>query len=81
MMNWITTNIRLPEDVYMELKMTAARERTSMNKLVQERLGVKVKPDSRGEFWKRLDRFAKKMAKKNPGMSLSQKLIEMRYEQ
>lgn len=65
----------------MELKLTAARQRTSVNALVREKLGVKKRSSNRDEFWNRLDKFAKEMARKNPGVSLSQKLIEMRYEQ
>ena len=80
-MNWITTNIRLPEEDYMELKLTAVQKRTSVNALVREKLGIKKTASRRDEFWKRLDKFAKEIAKKNPGVSLSQKLIEMRYEQ
>ncbi|HLE49950.1 MAG TPA: hypothetical protein VI791_02320 [Patescibacteria group bacterium] len=80
-MNWITTNIRLPEEDYMELRLTAARKRTSVNALVRERLGVKVHKASRKEFWKKLEEYAKETAQSNPGVSLSQKLIEMRYEQ
>ena len=38
-MNWVTTNIRLPEDLYMELKMKAARERKSVAAVIRERLG------------------------------------------
>lgn len=80
-MNWITTNIRLPEEDYMELKLTAARRRTSVNALVREKLGIKKRITNRDEFWKKLDSFARRMAQQNPGVSLSQKLIEMRYEQ
>src|SRR5437868_3446619 len=38
-MHWVTTNIRLPEDVYLRLKMKAARERTSIAALIREQLG------------------------------------------
>lgn len=80
-MNWITTNIRLPEDAYMELKLVAASQRKSMAAVVREKLGVgkgKIKKD---KVWNKLDKFALEMAKVNPGISLSKKLIEMRYEQ
>lgn len=80
-MNWITTNLRLPEEDYMELKLTAARQRTSVNALIRGKLGVRKKITDRDEFWKKLDAFARRLAQQNPGVSLSQKLIEMRYEQ
>ncbi len=62
-MNWITTNIRLPEDDY------------------RERLGIKKPITNKKELSERLENFAKATAGKHPGVSLSQKLIEMRYEQ
>jgi hypothetical protein len=41
----------------------------------------KWKRPKAGKVWKKLDKFAHEMALMNPGMSLSEKLIEMRYEQ
>jgi len=40
-MNWITTNIRLPEDLYMDLKMKAARERKSVASVIRAQLLIK----------------------------------------
>ena len=80
-MNWITTNIRLPEDLYMELKIDAARSRKSVAAVVRDRLGRKSEKQNKKDLWKRINAFAKEMSKKNPGVSLSEKLIEMRYEQ
>ena len=37
-MNWITTNIRFPEDLYMELKIEAAKRRISLAALIRERI-------------------------------------------
>ena len=80
--SWVTTNIRLPEDLYMDLKLEAAQKRTSMAKVIRDRV---IRENSRQTnvkvYLQRLEKFAQKMAKKNPGISLSQKLIEMRYEQ
>ena len=80
-MNWITTNIRLPEDLYMDLKMDAAKNRKSVAAVVRDRLGAKKEKQNKKDLWKRIDAFAKEMSRKNPGLSLGQKLIEMRYEQ
>lgn len=80
-MNWITTNIRLPEEDYMELKLDAVRRRTSFGALIREKLKVKQKTQGRKGFWERLDRSAERMAQKYPHSRLSEKLIEMRYEQ
>lgn len=82
-MNWITTNIRLPEDLYLELKMESTRQRKSMAQIARERLaGKKFTPkQSKSKYWENLEEFAKVMAKSNPGVKLSRNLIEMRYEQ
>ena len=42
-MNWITTNIRLPEDLYMDLKIKAATERKSVAAVIREKLVDKKK--------------------------------------
>lgn len=65
----------------MELRLMAARKRTSISALIREKLGVKKQEVSRKDLWKRVDKFAGKIAKKYPKTNLSSKLIEMRYEQ
>lgn len=84
-MNWITTNIRLPEDLYMDLKLKAARERKSVAAVIREKLKGEDRTQKEQEKAKKLLRdletFGKKMAKKHPGLNLSKALIEMRYEQ
>jgi hypothetical protein len=80
-MNWITTNIRLPEDLYMDLKMDAAKNRKSVAAVVRDRLGAKKEKQNGKDLWKRVSLFAKELSQKNRGVSLSEKLIEMRYEQ
>lgn len=85
-MNWITTNIRIPEDQYMELKMQAAQQRKSVAQIIRERITdrksakTKKKKDVT-EFFRRLDKVRKQMAKENKGINLTQALIDMRYEQ
>lgn len=83
-MNWVTTNIRLPEDVYMDLKMEAAKKRTSIAALVRNKIAKKKRGAKKVSVEKQileLEKFAEKMAKKYPNLRLSEKLIEMRYEQ
>lgn len=82
-MNWVTTNIRLPDDLYMDLKMKAARERKSVAAVIREQLAgeKKGKEKKAKKFLKELDAFRKEMARKHPGLNLSKALIEMRYEQ
>lgn len=84
-MSWVTTNIRLPEDIYMELRIEAAKKRTSIASLIRDQLTKKmVKKSSKGEvdkFMRRLNRVAKAIAKENKGINFTKGLIEMRYEQ
>lgn len=82
-MNWITTNIRFPEDLYMELKMEAARRRKSVAALVREKISKKKveKKKNVKAIMKEMDKLAKETARQNPGINFTEKLIEMRYEQ
>lgn len=82
-MNWITTNIRLPEDLYMELKMKAAKERKSVAAVIREKLSEKkvTKNNEKSKLLERMRKLGDKIAKDHPGLNLSKKLIEMRYEQ
>lgn len=84
-MKWIATNIRFPEDMYMELKLEAAKKRKSVaaivrNKMVKKMAGAPKKPDVEAEM-KALDRLAKANSKYMKGIDLTKALIEMRYEQ
>ena len=83
-MNWVTTNIRFPEDIYMELKMEAARKRRSIADIVRE--SVAKRKNIMGitnveKFLKKADKIAREISRQNKGKSLSKALIEMRYEQ
>lgn len=84
-MNWITTNLRIPEDIYMELKMEAARERKSVAAVIRQRLSSKnsrqVREKETKDLLVRMEKLGKKISKENPGLDLSKALIEMRYEQ
>ena len=79
-MNWITTNLRLPEDLYMDLKFKAARERKSVAAVIREKLTIdtKVKNTSILRMMKKL---GKEIEEDSRGLNLTKKLIEMRYEQ
>ncbi len=86
-MNWITTNIRLPEDLYMDLKMKAALEKKSMASIIREKIaGSDSKGAIRGKkrvdmLLSKLKRLAERNAKENKGINMTKALIEMRYEQ
>lgn len=79
-MNWITTNIRIPEDVYMDLKMIAAQQRKSVAEIIRERLTNDQKHKAE-DILKAVDTLGKKIAKKYKNINLTQALIDMRYEQ
>lgn len=40
-MNYIVTNIRLPEDDYLKLKQEAAKSRTSLAGIIREKIRIK----------------------------------------
>ena len=82
-MNWITTNLRLPEDTYMELKMKAARERKSVAAIIREKLSDKdeVGIRAKNNILEEIEKFGHEMAIKHKGLNLTKALIEMRYEQ
>ena len=52
-MNWITTNLRLPEDLYMDLKLKAARERKSVAAIIRDKLAGKQVHKEEGQKRKR----------------------------
>ncbi len=83
-MNWITTNLRLPEDMYMELKMKAAKERKSVAAIIREKLSDSdekaIRKDGKALI-QRMEKFSKKMAAKNPHLNLTQAVIDARYQQ
>ena len=82
-MNWVTTNIRFPEDLYMALKAEAARRRMSLAAVIRQRLTDKKKrsPVEVARMMRKMEKLAAENARQNPGISFSEKLIEMRYEQ
>lgn len=53
MNNYVTTNIRLPEEDYLRLKEEAARKRKSLSAVIREKVGSAEKP-SRKEYLKKL---------------------------
>lgn len=67
----------------MELKMKAARERKSVASVIRGKLIDKQDETTLKERMKLLRElrvFARKMAKKNKGVNLTQAVIDARYE-
>ena len=81
-MNWITTNLRLPEDLYIELKIKAANERKSVAAVIREKLAEDKKIDSKEgkELLQKLEKFSQRIAKKSPHLNLTQTVIDTRYQ-
>ena len=82
-MNWITTNIRLPEDLYMDLKMKAARERKSVAMVIREKLSKRKtqKKKKAEDLLRELKKLAEINARENKGINMTEAVIKMRYEQ
>ena len=86
-MKWVATNIRFPEDMYMELKMEAAKKRTSVAKIIRDKVAKKPKSKKNlkvktQKLLDELDQIARENSKYVPkGKNFSDLLIEMRYEQ
>lgn len=81
---WITTNMRFPADGYMALKLEAINKNMSVTSLVHKKLFNNKKSTHASNIDKimsNLANLAKETSKQNPGISFSEKLIEMRYEQ
>ena len=52
-MNYVTTNIRIPEEDYLRLKEEAAKKRTSLSAMIREKVAVK-KPSKKAYLKKLL---------------------------
>lgn len=82
-MNWITTNLRLPEDIYMDLKMKAAKERKSLADVIREKLGEKKAntADNGKKILEEMRKLGEDIARENKGLNFTKGIIDMRYEQ
>jgi hypothetical protein len=68
----------------MDLKMEAAKKRTSVAEVVRAKILTKKTSDKKSStevLMKKFDKIAGEIDKQNKGVNLSEKLIEMRYEQ
>ena len=64
-MNFVTTNIRLPEDVYMDLKIEAAERRKSIAAIIRERIMKKNRAGNAdtGKVMEKLEKLASENSK------------------
>lgn len=82
-MNYITTNIRLPEEDYLKLKIEAAKKRKSLAAVIREKVGVEDKTFSKSKvekFMRELDQIAESNTKKLKGWDSLKALREIRDE-
>lgn len=81
-MNFVTTNIRLPEEEYIKLKVEAARKRKSLAAVIRQKLTsekhilTKTKVQ---KMMKELDRIAERNGKILKGWDSVKALREIRY--
>lgn len=83
-MNYVTTNIRIPEDEYLRLKAEAALRRKSFASLIREKIGAERIARSKDEVEKLMKRaraIAKKNAKYTKGFDSVKALREIRYNE
>ncbi|MBI3577762.1 hypothetical protein HY086_07030 [Candidatus Gottesmanbacteria bacterium] len=82
-MNYVTTNIRFPEDVYLQLKAEAARKRMSLSAVVRKRVAGDRPVRSRAEVAKMLaeiDKTAVYLGRKLRGFDATAAIRQMREE-
>lgn len=80
-MNYVTTNIRIPEEDYFRLKMEAARKRKSLARVIREKIQKKkVKKLSPEILMARIRRHAAENAKYLKGFDSLKALREIRNE-
>lgn len=78
-MNYVTTNIRIPEEDYLRLKAEAARKRKSLSAVIRERVTKrKVNQKSPQKFLQELRRLAKENSKYLNGVDGVKIIREMR---
>jgi hypothetical protein len=82
-MNYITTNIRFPEDLYMELREEAAKKRMSLAAIVRQRVGAKTQKHRKtdvAQLSAKLDAIAKELGDKLQGFDATAVIRTMRQE-
>lgn len=78
MANYITTNIRLPEEDYLRLKEEALKKRTSFSAVIREKIGVKKQKDPE-ELLASIRKLAKENEAALKGVDIVKMLRQMRY--
>ncbi len=82
-MNFITTNIRFPEEVYLQLKEEAARKRMSLSAVVRVKVGgnsSKRDLAAVAAMLADIDKTAVRLARKLKGFDATAAIRQMREE-
>lgn len=82
-MHYITTNIRIPEKDYLNLKMEAAKKRKSLAAIIRGKISAKEQELSNKEVGKIMAetrKLAKENTKKLKGFDIVKALREIRNE-
>lgn len=81
MSNYVTTNIRIPEEDYLRLKTEAAQKRQSLSAIIREQLKNKAtKKISAQQLLKRIEKHARENAKYTKGFDSVKAIREIRYK-
>lgn len=82
-MNFVTTNIRIPEEDYLRLKSEAAKKRKSLAAVIREKIAPSKKGHSYShviQLQERRHKVAGVLKNKLRDFDIVQALREMRYE-
>lgn len=82
-MNYVTTNIRFPEDVYLQLKEEAAKTRMSLSAVVRKKVDAdSVNRDraSAAKLIATIDATALRLGRKLKGFDATAAIRQMREE-
>lgn len=81
MNNYVTTNIRLPENDYLRLKEEAAKSRKSLSAVIREKIGVKKSIEkSPEEIIEKIRTHAAESEDNLTNVDIVKALREMRYQ-
>lgn len=81
MNNYVTTNIRLPEEDYLRLKEEAAKNRKSLSAIIRDKIGVKnTIKQSPAEILMTIRSHVQESKHNLKGIDIVETLREMRYQ-
>lgn len=79
-MNYITTNIRIPEEDYNRLKMEAFEKRKSFSAVIREKIRADKSEENVEDYVAKFDTLRKRLKKYFIGYDVVKELRKDRYE-